>query len=205
MTRRSTGAPPDRVGRTEVLGAGGPRSEPTRRAILEAARGAFAARGYEQTTIRAVAAESGIDASMVMRYFGSKAGLFAAASTTDLEVPNLIRVPPAGRGEFIVRHFVERWEGSPGDDTLVFLLRTAVTNDAVAVELQSKFDDLVIAPIAALGVRYPERLGSLIGTQLLGLALCRYVLHLEPIASIAAEDVIAGVAPAVQLHLDGVP
>lgn len=142
---------------------------------------------------------------MVMRYFGSKAGLFAAASTTDLEVPNLVLVPRAGRGEFIVRHFVERWERSPGDDTLVFLLRTAVTNHAVADELQSKFDDLITAPIAALGVDHPERPGSLIGTELLGLALCRYVLHLEPIASIAAEEVIAGVAPAVQLHLEHLP
>ncbi len=205
MTRRAADRPPDPASRTEVLGAGGPRSEPTRRAILEAARRAFAARGYEQTTIRAVAAESGIDASMVMRYFGSKAGLFAAASTTDLEVPNLIPVPAARRGESIVRHFVERWERSPGDDTLVFLLRTAVTNDAVAEQLQSKFNDLVIAPIAALGVRHPERPGSLIGTQLLGLALCRYVLHLEPIASTAAEEVIAGIAPAVQLHLEQFP
>jgi AcrR family transcriptional regulator len=205
MTRRLTHAPPNPAGQTEVLGAGGPRSEPTRRAILEAARRAFAARGYEQTTIRAVAADSGIDASMVMRYFGSKAGLFAAASTTDLEVPDLTPVPAAQRGEFIVRHFIERWERSPGDDTLVFLLRTAVTDDKVATELQANFNRVVIAPIAALDVSHPERCGSLIGTQLLGLALCRYVLHLEPIASMAAEDVIAGVAPAVQLHLDQLP
>jgi AcrR family transcriptional regulator len=205
MTRRLTDPPPHPAGHTAVAGAGGPRSEPTRRAILEAARQAFAARGYEQTTIRAVAADSGIDASMVMRYFGSKAGLFAAASTTDLEVPNLRPVPAAQRGEFIVRHFIERWERGPGDDTLVFLLRTAVTNDTVAAELQANFDRVVTAPIAALDVRHPERRGSLIGTQLLGLALCRYVLHLEPIASMGAEDVIAGIAPAVQLHLDHLP
>ena len=205
MTSRSTHASPDRAGPTEALGAGGPRSEPTRRAILDAARRAFAARGYEQTTIRAVAAESGIDASMVMRYFGSKAGLFAAASTTDLEVPNLVPVSPARRGESIVRHFVERWEHSPGDDTLVFLLRTAVTNNAVADQLQAKFNELITAPIAALGVAHPERRGSLIGAQLLGLALCRYILHLETIASLPAEELIAAIAPTVQLHLEHLP
>jgi hypothetical protein len=70
----------------------------------------------------------------------------------------------------------------------VFLLRTAVTNDAVADELQSKFNELITTPIAALGAAHPERPGSLIGTQLLGLALCRYVLHLEPIAPIATEE-----------------
>ena len=91
-------------------GHGGPRSAGTRRAILEAARSAFAARGYEQTTIRAVAAAAGVDASMVMRYFGSKAGLFTAAATADLQVPDLAAVPAARRGEVLVRHLVDRWE-----------------------------------------------------------------------------------------------
>src|ERR1700722_12098827 len=91
-------------------GPGGPRSEGTRRAILGAARATFAARGYEQTTIRAVAARAGVDASMVMRYFGSKAGLFTAAVTVDLEVPDLRSVPADGRGEMLVRHFISRWE-----------------------------------------------------------------------------------------------
>jgi len=72
----------------EALGVGGPRSEATRRAILDAARAIFASRGYEQATIRAIASEAGIDASMVMRYFGSKAGLFAAAASVTLEAPD---------------------------------------------------------------------------------------------------------------------
>jgi DNA-binding transcriptional regulator YbjK len=80
-----------------VPGTGGPRSEGTRRAILGAARAMFAARGYELTTIRAVAARAGVDASMVMRYFQSKAGLFAAAVTTDPEVPDLRSVPASDR------------------------------------------------------------------------------------------------------------
>ena len=94
------------------LGGGGPRSEGTRRTILEAARATFATRGYEQTTIRAVAAQAGIDPSMVMRYFGSKAGLFTAASTMDLHPPDLRSVPARRRGEHLVRHFVDRWESS---------------------------------------------------------------------------------------------
>jgi AcrR family transcriptional regulator len=187
---------------SEVPGQGGPRSERTRRSILEVARRAFAARGYEQTTIRAVAAEAGIDASMVMRYFGSKAGLFAAASTTHLQIPDLSAAPPTERGELIVRHFIERWEANPDDDGLVFLLRTAVTNDAVAGQLQRRFNGLIIEPIAALGSDRAEQRGALIGAQLLGLALCRYLLRLQPISATPAEDLIAGVAPAIQLLLD---
>ena len=107
-----------------ALGTGGPRSEGTRRAILGAARATFAARGYEQTTIRAVAARAGVDASMVMRYFRSKAGLFTAAVTMDLQVPDLASVSASRRGELLVRHFISRWEDPLHDDEMIALLRT---------------------------------------------------------------------------------
>jgi AcrR family transcriptional regulator len=185
-------------------GHGGPRSAATRRAILDAARAAFTARGYEQTTIRAVAAAAGIDASMVMRYYGSKAGLFAAAATADLEVPDLRAVPAEERGEALVRHLVERWEDTSRDDELILLLRTAVTSEAVAAQLQAVLARLVTEPVAALEAgeagRAAER-GSFIGAQLLGLALCRYILRLEPLAALPAADVIAAVAPSVQRYL----
>jgi AcrR family transcriptional regulator len=187
-------------------GSGGPRSAGTRRAILDAARSAFAARGYELTTIRAVAAQAGIDASMVMRYFGSKAGLFTAAATMDLEIPDLAATPAARRGELLVRHLVDRWEDGSRDDELIVLLRTAVTSEAVAAQLQAAVGQLIIGPIAALrpDERAAER-GALIGAQLLGLALCRYILRLEPLSSMSADDVVAAVAPSVQRYLTGPP
>jgi AcrR family transcriptional regulator len=185
-------------------GTGGPRSAGTRQAILDAARSAFAARGYEQTTIRAVAAEAGIDASMVMRYYGSKAGLFAAAATADLQVPDLRGVPAERRGEALVRHLVERWEDTSRDDELILLLRTAVTSEAVAAQLQAVLARLVLEPVAAFdagGAQRGAQRGAFIGAQLLGLALCRYILRLEPLASLPAADVIAAVAPSVQRYL----
>jgi AcrR family transcriptional regulator len=190
-------------------GHGGPRSAVTRRAILDAARSAFAARGYEQTTIRAVAAAAGIDASMVMRYYGSKAGLFAAAATADLRVPDLRAVPAARWGEVLVRYLVERWEDNSRDDELILLLRTAVTSEAVAAQLQDVLSRLLTEPIAELyGPTGDERTGdgrpaeraAFIAAQLLGLALCRYILR-QPLASLPAADVVAAVAPSVQRYL----
>jgi AcrR family transcriptional regulator len=161
----------------------------------------FAARGYEQTTIRAVAAQAEVDASMVMRYFQSKAGLFTAAVTTDLRVPDLRAVAAAGRGESLVRYFVDRWEGPGRDDKLIALLRTAVTSDAVAEQVQATFSQRLTEPIAALGgERAPER-AALIAAQLFGLALCRYVLRFEPLASLSADEVVAAVAPSVHDYL----
>lgn len=185
----------------DALGVGGPRSEGTRRTILDAARSAFAARGYEQTTIRAVAAQAGIDASMVMRYFGSKAGLFAASATIDLDPPDLETAPARQRGEVLVRHFVSRWERGPSEDMLVFLLRTAVTNESVAEQLQATFDRMIVAPLVALDYPDAERRAALIGSQLMGLGLCRYILRLEPLASLSNDEVVGGIAPTVQRYL----
>jgi AcrR family transcriptional regulator len=184
-----------------VLGTGGPRSEGTRRAILGAARATFAARGYERTTIRAVAARAGVDASMVMRYFRSKAGLFTAAVTMDLQVPDLRSVPASRRGELLVRHFISRWEDPAHDDELIALLRAGVTSETVAGRLQAVLGELVTEPIAALADGRAAERGTLIAAQLLGLALCRYILRFEPLASLPADDVVAAVAPSVQRYL----
>ena len=185
-----------------VPGNGGPRSAGTRRAILEAARSAFAAHGYDQTTIRSVAATAGVDPSMVMRYFGSKAGLFTAASTTHLQPPDLSAVPAGQRGEALVRHIIERWDDAASRDELMLLMRTAVTSDAVAEQLQTVLRQMIIGPVAALGASDADERGGFIATQLLGLALCRYILRQEPLASLPVARVVATVAPSVQRYLD---
>lgn len=184
-------------------GTGGPRSAGTRRAILGAARATFAARGYERTTIRAVAAQAGVDASMVMRYFRSKAGLFTAAVTMDLQVPDLRSVPASRRGELLARTFISRWEDPVRDDELMALLRTAATSETVAGQLQAVLSQQIIQPIAALGDAQAAERGTLIAAQLLGVALCRYILHFDPLASMPADDVVAAVAPSVQRYLSG--
>src|SRR5215207_215214 len=111
------------------------RSDPTRARILEAARRRFAREGYDGTTIRAVAADADIDPSMVMRYYGSKDGLFAAAADVDLHLPDLAAVPRDQLGETLVRHWVARWEGGQSDELLIVLLRSAVTNERAAEQL----------------------------------------------------------------------
>jgi AcrR family transcriptional regulator len=184
-----------------VPGTGGPRSEPTRRAILAAARAMFAARGYDATTIRAVAAGAGVDASMVMRYFGSKAGLFTAAVTMDLQVPDLRSVPARGRGELLVRHFISRWEDPIRGDEMIALLRTAAASETVAGQLQAVLSQLITEPIAGLGEGRSAERGTFVAAQLLGLALCRYVLRLEPLASLPSDDVVTAIAPSVQRYL----
>jgi hypothetical protein len=119
----------------------------------------------------------------------------------DLQVPDLRSVPAGSRGELMVRHFISRWEESPRDDEMIALLRTAATSEIVAGQLQSVVSQLVIRPIADLGDERAAERGTFIVAQLLGVALCRYILHLEPLASMPSDDVVAAVAPSVQRYL----
>jgi AcrR family transcriptional regulator len=176
------------------------RSEETRNAILAAARRRFADEGYERATIRAIAADAGIDPSMVMRYYGSKEGLFAAAVDVVLGLPELTGLPPAERGERLVRHFLTLWEGERDTGVLAVLLRSAVTNEAAAERMRTVFATQVGAVIGATAEDGPTR-AALIASQLLGVALCRYVLRLPEIAGLDADALVAAVAPTVRHYL----
>ncbi|PZG03794.1 TetR family transcriptional regulator, partial [Micromonospora craterilacus] len=162
--------------------AGGGRarsSDATRAAILRAARDRFAADGYDRATIRAIAADARIDPSMVMRYYGSKEGLFAAAAEFDLRLPDLSGVPHDRLGEALASYFFTRWEG---DTTLPALLRTASTNPGGAERVRQIFATQLGAAVARLvadPAEAPRRAG-LVASQLLGVALTRYVLRLPP-------------------------
>ncbi|MFE0376499.1 TetR family transcriptional regulator [Streptomyces inhibens] len=176
------------------------RSAATRAAILAAARDRFAADGYERATIRAIAKDARIDPSMVMRYYGNKEGLFAAASEIDLRVPDLSRVPREELGARLVRHFLERWEC---DETLTAMMRVGVTNEAGAERMRGVFAEQmgpVLAVVSPVPEEAPTR-AALIASQILGMALCRYVLHLPPAVGLSHDEVVAWLAPTVQRYL----
>lgn len=182
----------------------GRKSDRTKASILAAARRQFEQHGYDRTSIRAVAAAAAIDPSMVMRYFGSKEGLFAAAARIDLQLPDLAAVPPNRRGRVLVEHFIRRWEGDLSDDGLVMLLRSAVTDEAVAHRLHVVFQDQLVEALARYCDR-PEaiRRAGLVASQVLGLALVRYLLRLPGLVDRPAAELVADVAPTVQRYLHG--
>ncbi|MEU8286157.1 TetR family transcriptional regulator [Micromonospora sp. NPDC048905] len=180
------------------------RSDATRAAILRAARERFAADGYERATIRAIATDAQIDPSMVMRYYGSKEGLFAAAAEFDLRLPDLAAVPPAHLGEVLIRHFLARWEG---DETLVALLRAASTNPGAAERMRGIFVDQLAAAVASFGTdpATTARRAGLVASQILGLAFTRYIVRLPPMVDAPAEELVPWIAPTLQRYLTGMP
>ncbi|WP_433270348.1 TetR family transcriptional regulator [Actinosynnema sp. CS-041913] len=173
-------------------------AEETKAAILLAARERFAADGYERATIRAVATEAAIDPAMVMRYFGSKEKLFAAAAAFDLRIPEI--PDKSDPGPTLARHFVERWEE---DDTLRALLRAAVSHEAAAERMRALFAEQlgpVAAELAPAGATAATRAG-LVATQLMGVAMCRYVLALPPVVAMSRDELAAWLGPTISRYL----
>lgn len=176
------------------------RSAATRAAILAAARDRFAADGYERATIRAIARDADIDPSMVMRYYGNKAGLFAAASEIEVHAPDLTHVPRDEAGARLVRHLLERWEC---DETLTGMMRVGVTNEAGAQRMRGVFAEQikpVLAAVCPVPDEAPTR-AALIASQILGMALCRYVLRIPPAVNLSHDEVVAWLAPTIQRYL----
>ncbi|MDG4796602.1 TetR family transcriptional regulator [Micromonospora sp. WMMD1082] len=181
----------------------------TREAILDAARAAFAERGFDASTIRAIAASAGVDPALVHHYFGSKDQLFLAAMRAPVDprelLPAVLTGDRDGLGERLVRAFLTVWD-SPAGTAGVALLRSAVSNEWTArllreflttQVLRRVLDHLDVDP-AELPLR-----GALVASQLIGLGMMRHVIRLEPVASATPETLVAAIGPTVQRYLTG--
>ena len=179
------------------------KSDITKEGILQAAKEHFSLHGYGNATIRGIAASANIDPTMVMRYFGNKEKLFAAAAEFDLRLPDLSELPKQQIGPALVEHFLNRWEE---DEALVILLRSAVTHKDAADRIKQIFATQVTAMVAKLR-NEPKPLASkragLLVTQMLGVALCRYVLKLPPVVNLSREELIEHVGQTVNEYLLG--
>jgi AcrR family transcriptional regulator len=178
------------------------KSDTTRSRIIEAARERFRKEGYERTTIRKVAADAKIDPSMVMRYFESKRGLFDAAMTVELRIPDLSQHPRDKLGEALITHFLNRWE-APDADSLQLLLRSSASNEAAADRMRSVFRNQLVAMVARLrGEEKDAReVAALIATQTIGLAYILYILKLPPLVAMPRETIIKVIGATIQRYL----
>jgi AcrR family transcriptional regulator len=180
------------------------KSDRTRMAILAAAREQFARNSYDRASIRAIAAQAEIDPAMVMRYFTNKETLFATAVDIDLALPDLTSVASRKYGETLVRHFLGLWEGEAKHEALPILLRSAVTHEAAASRLREIFVNQVRQRLAAvIPEAEADRRASLVSSQLMGMALARYLLRLPGIADADPDGLVVDIAPTLQRYITG--
>ncbi len=177
----------------------------TRERILAAARSDFGKGGYEGTTIRGIAAQAKVDPALVMHYFDSKDGVFRAAVQFPVDpaefIPRLVAPGLDGLGERLVRFFVETWD-SPAGSPLLALIRSAVGNEDGAALLREFVTREVLGRLArALELDQPQLRAALVASQLIGLAMLRYVVRVEPLASASAAELVAWLGPTLQRYL----
>jgi AcrR family transcriptional regulator len=177
----------------------------TRAAILAAARASFAARGFRGTTIRSVAASAGCDPALVHHYFGTKDDLFLAALEIPVDPRRVLASVAAGgvdgAGERLMRVYLAVWDEESTRLPLLAIARGAFEPSGQRL-LKDGFLRMVLGPLGtALGVDEPERRMVLVGSQLVGLVMLRYVLAVEPLSSMPADEVVASYAPTLQRYL----
>jgi AcrR family transcriptional regulator len=181
----------------------------TRQRILAVARASFARSGYGGTNIRGIAAEAGVAPNLITRYFGGKAGLFRAATSIDLNVPNVLPGPYDELGARIAARVVERWEAADAADPLLMMLRSAGTSDAAAEALGAFLTAQASGPIFAhlAGERGCSEQDAAartaaIGALITGVVMARYVIRTSPLAGAGATALRAWLADQLQRLLN---
>ncbi|MGY0485900.1 TetR/AcrR family transcriptional regulator [Streptomyces sp. WG-D5] len=181
----------------------------TRARILDVAREEFAEHGYDKTSVRGIAKAAGVDSALVHHYFGTKEQVFAdsveRALAPALQAPAAVEDGPLDEvGERMTRFFFGVWESPATRAPLLAILRSAVNNDVAAGVLRRLIAHRMLARIAER-IELPEGEAelrvTLAAAQLVGTAMLRYVMRVEPLASADVERIVARLAPVVQQHL----
>lgn len=174
--------------------------------ILDAARTEFAERGYDKTSMRGVAKAAGVDPALVHHYFGTKDDVFTAAIEMSFEpalvLPAILSGPGDDLGERLARYFIGVWENPATRKPLLAIIRSALTHETAASLLRGFVLSRLLERVAAeLDVPDPTFRAELAAGHMIGIAMLRYVVKAEPLASADPETIIAMVAPTLQRYL----
>jgi len=184
-----------------------PGNQDTKQSILEAARFAFAEKGFDKASIRAIAGEAQVDPALVHHYFGTKEKLFLASMNAPINpaelVPKALEGPREQAGERLVRLVLSIWD-SPAGAAAIGMFRSALSNEWTARLLREFVVTQVLRRAAtelSMNEREAPMRAALMATQMAGLITARYVLKIEPVASAPPETLVAALGPNVQRFL----
>jgi AcrR family transcriptional regulator len=183
-----------------------PGTPDTRDAILAVARRLFATRGYDPTSLRAIAAAAKVDPALLIHYFGNKEGLFTAATGLPTRLSELFAgLENASPREFsasLVRVYLQFVDSDQSRNAILALVRSAVSNEKAAALLR----EIVTAELLPVIGRHTEHenaplRASLVAAQLIGIAMLRHVIRVEPVAKASPDEIVAMVAPVIERYV----
>lgn len=179
----------------------------TRGTLLEEARRLFAERGYDGATVRAIASAAAVDPRMITHFFGSKQGLFREAVGWPFDpataAARLVAPGPGTVGERMVVEFFRQWDDPVRRAPLEAILRSAMTQERSAALVREFVANEHLAAMQRAGVVRGAVRADLVVSCLIGVAVMRYVLRLEPLASSRRERFLAPLVPAITTLLEG--
>ena len=186
------------------------QGEPVSRdAVLSAAKQRFATEGYEKTTLRAIADDAHVDPSMVLYLFGSKEQLFRESLRLIID-PEVLVAALTGTGDDdpdigtrMARAYLRIWETADTAATMRAMLQSATSNNDANDAFRGFMQDYVLTAVSGvLGGGEEARLRAMLAaSNLVGTALLRYVIHVPPLATLSADEVVALIAPTVTRYL----
>lgn len=180
----------------------------TRDRILVNARELFARNGIDKTSIRSIAAAAGVDSALVHHYFGTKEQLFAAAINIPIDpmavlVP-LRETPVEELGHVLPTILLPLWDSQMGA-ALIATMRSLLAG--ADISLVRSFLQEIIAAEVAPRVDHPPGSGRLrvqfVASQLVGVVMARYIIGLEPFASLPPQRIAETIGPTLQRYLTG--
>jgi len=181
----------------------------TRDEVLVAARRAFTESGYNGASFRKIAADAGVDPGMIRHWFGDKAGLFRASMQPPVDpealLADVLDGGPDGLGERLLRRLLTQWDSAGAHSPMIILVRSAVSHEESTRLLREFVTEQVLGRLVGAMSDAPDRAlrASLVGSQMIGLVMARYVVRVEPLASAGVDQVVTAVAPTLQRYLTG--
>lgn len=184
------------------------KSDDVKRKVVDAARAVYARQGYVDVTMKGVATAAGVAPDMVRRYFNNRDELFAAVLKLPFDPVNAITqlLSPGveGLAERLVRTTLKMLSEPETRDQIALMMRDGASAAKVAASLREFLESLIIDRVAAaLGVPDARMRVTLATSYVVGVAVTRYVMNIEPLASASEEEVVRLVTPAVQTALSG--
>jgi AcrR family transcriptional regulator len=183
-----------------------PGTSDTRDQILAVARRRFATRGYDATSLRGIATDAKVDPALLIHYFGTKEGLFTAATG----LPTGLSEVFAGQQGQTLSHFAESLtrsylgfvDSDQSRNAILALVRSAVSNERAAAMLREFLAAELLPVIASrTGQENAPLRAGLVAAQLMGVAMLRHVVRLDPVARATPDEIVALVAPVIVHYL----
>ena len=175
----------------------------SRQKILEVARVAFPANGYADTSLRGIARDAGVDPSLIVQLFGSKAGLFGAVVEWPFDATQIAEqvreVPAAEVGEFTARGFISHWDRDEHRNPIISLIHAALADPGAAAMLREFITvNLTLPVVERAGTDRPQLRAALLASQLIGFGLSRHALAFDALASAPTDELIVALGATLQ-------